>query len=147
MKRVIPLLLSLSLSLSPSSLLAATGSGLEIQHPEMVHVVYSIEPTNINQEAVALLVGEMAANAEVELGERNNGQLHLRVEEHAGRYLLYLDFSRQIYYTVEGQCFSKDGFVWGRYAKDIIDIEQLYEDIEFLFDEFLTDYLNANSAD
>jgi len=147
MKRLIPLFLSALLCLSPLSLFAAEGLGLEMSNPETLQIVYSIEPDKIEQETIVSLVSEMAFKVGLELEQRDDAQLHLRVEEHAGSYLLYLDFSREIYYRVDGNCYSKQGFVWGRYAKDIVDVEQLHEDIQFLFDEFLDNYLKANRRD
>ena len=68
----------------------------------------------------------------------------VRIEEHAGEFLLYLDFSRTMSYRVNGKCYSKDGFVWGRYAKDIADMDELYESVEFLINEFIEEYTKAN---
>jgi hypothetical protein len=147
MKRFLSLLLSFSLSLSASTLFAAQSSGLEINNPETLELIYAIEPEDINQSAIEAIISDLLANSGVQLAQRQDGQLHLRVEEHANRYLLYLDFSRMVRYQANGRCYSKAGFVWGRYAKDIADVEQLHEDIEFLFDEFLNDYLEANTAD
>ena len=147
MKRFFSLLFSFTLSLSSSTLFAAQSSGLEINNAETLELIYAIEPENINQTAIEAIISDLLASSKVQLGQRQDGQLHLRVEEHANRYLLYLDFSRMVYYQANGRCYSKEGFVWGRYAKDIADVEQLHEDIEFLFDEFLNDYLEANTAD
>lgn len=129
------------------SLFASPGTGLELSHPETLQLVYAIEPANIEANAVQSIITNSLANSGVQLGQREDAQLHLRIEEHSGRYLLYLDFSREVHYHVDSQCYSKAGFVWGRYAKDIVDIEQLHEDIQFLFDEFLDNYLKANSKD
>ncbi len=147
MKRFLHLLLSFSLSLGSSTLFAAQSSGLEINAPETLELIYAIEPEDINQSAIEAIISDLLASSGVQLGHRQDGQLHLRVEEHANRYLLYLDFSRMVHYHANGHCYSKEGFVWGRYAKDIADVEQLHEDIEFLFDEFLNDYIEANTAD
>jgi hypothetical protein len=147
MKRLLSLLFSISLCLGSSTLFAAQSSGLEINNAETLELIYAIEPEDINQSAIEAIISDLLANSGVQLAQRQDGQLHLRVEEHANRYLLYLDFSRMVRYQANGRCYSKAGFVWGRYAKDIADVEQLHEDIEFLFDEFLSDYLEANTAD
>jgi hypothetical protein len=47
-------------------------------------------------------------------------------------------------YHAQGQCFSKDGFVWGRYVKDIENIDDLKDDVAFLLDEFLETYTEVN---
>jgi hypothetical protein len=122
----------------------STGTGLEINNPELLQLVYTIEPDEIEQAPLQALVVETLADTDIKLGERPDAQLFLRIEEHAGSYILYLDFSRLMYYRVGDQCFSKDGYVWGRYAKNINDLEQLHEDVSFFFEEFIQKYQSAN---
>lgn len=122
----------------------STGTGLEINNPELLQLVYTIEPDEIEQAPLQALVDETLTDTDIKLGERPDAQLFLRIEEHAGSYILYLDFSRLMHYRVADQCFSKDGYVWGRYAKNINDVEQLHEDVSFFFEEFIQKYQSAN---
>lgn len=139
------ILLCLSLvSLLPLNLVAESASGLEINHPQKLALVYTIEPDEIDQATLQTLINEVLADTPIELSSRDDAQLFLRVEKHAGRYLLYLDFSRAVSYCASGQRYIKDGFVWGRYAKDISDIDQLREDVIYLFEEFIKQYQEAN---
>ncbi len=142
-RSVILLCLSLVLLL-PLNLMAESASGLEINHPQQLALVYTIEPDEIDQTALQALVSEVLADTPIELSWREDAQLFLRIEKHAGRYLLYLDFSRMVSYCANGELYSKDAFVWGRYAKDISDIDQLHEDVAYLFEEFITHYQEAN---
>lgn len=123
---------------------ASPGTGLEINNPELLQLVYTIEPDGIAQAPLQALINETLTGTDIKLGERPDAQLFLRIEEHAGSYILYLDFSRLMQYRVADQCFSKDGYVWGRYAKNINDIEQLHEDVSFFFEEFIQKYQSAN---
>jgi hypothetical protein len=124
---------------------AKPGTGLEIDSPQQLHVVYTIEAEQIDQNQLQAKVEASLAAAKLIQHKRDDAQLFLRVEQHQGQYLLYLDFSRQIYYTAGDNCFSKDGFVWGRYVKGISDIDELHDDVESLIDEFITDYSKANT--
>jgi hypothetical protein len=125
--------------------MAGPASGLEINHPQKLALVYTIEPDEIDQATLQTLINEVLADTSIELSSRDDAQLFLRVEKHAGRYLLYLDFSRAVSYCANGQRYIKDGFVWGRYAKDISDIDQLHEDVIYLFEEFIKQYQDANN--
>lgn len=120
------------------------GSGLEINAPTTLQLVYTIEPNEIDQAALESIVTGVMAKSDIELAERPDAQLFLRVEKHAGRYLLYLDFSREMQYQANGQTYNKDGFVWGRYAKNIENISQLHEDVLFFIEEFVDLYSTAN---
>ncbi|MBD3635237.1 MAG: hypothetical protein HUJ23_10075 [Methylophaga sp.] len=125
--------------------MAESASGLEINHPQKLALVYTIEPDEIDQATLQTLINEVLVDTPIELSSRDDAQLFLRVEKHAGRYLLYLDFSRAVSYCASGQRYIKDGFVWGRYAKDISDIDQLHEDVIYLFEEFIKQYQEANN--
>lgn len=120
------------------------GSGLEINAPTTLQLVYTIEPDEIDQAAIESIVTGVMAESDIELAERPDAQLFLRVEKHAGRYLLYLDFSREMQYQANGQTYNKGGFVWGRYAKNIENISQLHEDVLFFIEEFVDLYSTAN---
>lgn len=146
-KRFLALLFCAYLSLLSSISMAGAGTGLEINQPETLQVVFTIEPAEVNQTALRRLVDDMLSEAGISPGSRPDAQLFLRVEEHAGRYLLYLDFSRQMHYRANGQCFTQDAFVWGRYAKNITDTAQLEEDVRFFFEDFLESYRKANQLD
>jgi hypothetical protein len=137
-------LLSASIFLQTVAATAKSGTGLEINDPKKLYVVYTIEPVHIDKSLLETIINKSLSRASIDLGQRDDAQLFLRVEQHAGQYLLYLDFSRKVQYVVADQCFSKDGFVWGRYAKDITDIAELHEDVQFLIDEFVEDYAEAN---
>jgi hypothetical protein len=123
---------------------AHAATGLEIDNPETVYLVYTIEPEDISQTMLAPIVDAHFTSAQIQLAARTDAQLFLRVEQLAGKYLLYLDFSRKVRYHAQGQCFSKDGFVWGRYVKDIDNIDDLKDDVAFLLDEFLETYTEVN---
>ena len=123
---------------------AEQGTGLEINHPEKIHLIYTIESEHINKRQLETIVDKSLSKTNINLEQRDDAQLFLRVEEHAGQYLLYLDFNREVQYVVADQCFRKDGFVWGRYVKDITDITALYDDVQLLMDEFIEAYIKAN---
>jgi len=144
MSRSLIFLCLLLVLLLPLNLMAESASGLEINHPQKLALVYTIEPDEIDQATLQTLINEVLADTPIELSSRDDAQLFLRVEKHAGRYLLYLDFSRAVSYCANGQRYIKDGFVWGRYAKDISDIDQLQEDVIYLFEEFIKQYQEAN---
>lgn len=144
-KRSICALLSAAIFLHTLVAIAKTGTGLEIDNPQRLYVIYTIEPIGIDISLFEAIINDSLSRANIEKGQRDDAQLFLRVEQHSGKYLLYLDFSRKIHYVASNQCFSKDGFVWGRYVKDIIDIEELHDDVQFLIDEFVEDYTEANS--
>ncbi len=144
MSRSLIFLCLLLVLLLPLNLMAESASGLEINHPQKLALVYTIEPDEIDQATLQTLINEVLADTTIELSSRDDAQLFLRVEKHAGRYLLYLDFSRAVSYCASGQRYIKDGFVWGRYAKDISDIDQLHEDVIYLFEEFIKQYQEAN---
>ena len=144
MSRSLIFLCLLLVLLLPLNLMAESASGLEINHPQKLALVYTIEPDEIDQATLQTLINVVLADTPIELSSRDDAQLFLRVEKHAGRYLLYLDFSRAVSYCANGQRYIKDGFVWGRYAKDISDIDQLQEDVIYLFEEFIKQYQEAN---
>lgn len=129
---------------SPVIASTSAGSGLEITAPTTLQLVYTIEPDEIDQAAIESIVTGVMAESDIELADRPDAQLFLRVEKHAGRYLLYLDFSRVMQYQANGQTYNKDGFVWGRYAKNIENISQLHEDVLFFIEEFVDLYSTAN---
>lgn len=143
-KRCLLSLLSAAIVLQTAVAIAKAGTGLEINNPQQLHVIYTIEPANIDKDKLKAIIDRSLTTANIQQSQRDEAQLFLRVEQHAGEYLLYLDFNRKMHYIVAAQCFSKDGFVWGRYAKDITDIEELHEDVRLLIDEFVEDYTHAN---
>lgn len=124
---------------------AYANNSLEIESPETIQIIYTIEPENIAPQPIQKIVGKMACNAGIKLGKRQDAQLFLRVEEHAGQYLLYLDFNRKLFFSVDGKNRSTTGFVWGRYAKNIDNQDALLDDIEFFVEEFFSDYQQANN--
>ena len=146
MKHFLTLFLSTFLFLfSLNSVAAEKGTGLEIHTPELLQLVYTIDVAGIEHEPLQAIVDETLADTTIKLGERDDAQLFLRIEEHAESYILYLDFSRVMNYRVGNKCYSKDGYVWGRYAKNINDTEQLHEDVRFFFEEFIQKYQSANT--
>jgi len=144
MSRILFFLSLIFMTLLPMTLMAAPVTGLEIKNPRTLSLIFTIEPKEIDQSELQSLLDDVLADTPIQLAPRKDAQLYLRVEKHAGRYLLYLDFSRTVFYCANGQTYSKDGFVWGRYAKDISDIEQLHEDVVYLFEEFIQQYQAAN---
>lgn len=124
--------------------MANPGTGLEIEKPETLNIVYTIEPEEIDPTTLHSIVDDVISETNITLSKRQDAQLFLRVEKHAGLYLLYLDFSREMTYGVNSECFTKAGFVWGRYAKNIEDHEQLQEDVHFFMEEFINSYTKAN---
>jgi len=143
-QRWLPSIFFICLILPTSIVLAKTGTGLEITNPQQVYVVYTVEPDDLEQDEFETIIDNQLSQANIQQSPRDDAQLFLRIEQHAGEYLLYLDFSRNMFYTVDGKCFSKSGFVWGRYVKDIINIDELNEDVEFLINEFIEEYTKAN---
>ena len=143
-QRWLPLLFLVSLILKTSLVMAKTGTGLEIDNPQQVYVVYTVEPDGLDQGEFEAIIDNQLSQANIQQSPRDDAQLFLRVEEHAGEYLLYLDFNRTMQYSVDGKSYNTDGFVWGRYVKDIADIDELNEDVEFLIHEFIEEYSKAN---
>ncbi len=137
-------LLSAALFLHALVAIGNPGTGLEIDNPQQLYIIYTIEPMGIDINRLEAIIDQSLSNANIEKGQRDDAQLFLRVEQQSGKYLLYLDFSRKVHYIAMNQCYSKDGFVWGRYVKDITDIEELHDDIESLIEEFLEDYTESN---
>lgn len=137
-------LLAAALFLQSFIATAQTGTGLEIDNPQQLSVVYTIVPTNLDPHQFETLVEDALSAANIEQQHRDDAQLFLRVEEQAGEYLLYLDFSRKVRYQANGQCFTRDGFVWGRYVKEISDADDLIDDVELLIEEFIELYTEAN---
>jgi hypothetical protein len=123
---------------------AEVGTGLEIDNAENVNVVLTLEPEAIDVDYVKQIVSETITSANLNQKHREDSQLFLRVEQQQSEYLLYLDFSRSIRYSANGKCFTKDGFVWGRYVKEISDLDDLYDDIQLLMEDFVESYTTAN---
>lgn len=144
LQRWLALLFFVSLTLQASLAMAKPGTGLEIDNPQQVYVVYTLEPDGVDKDELKTIIDNHLSSANIQQGSRDDAQLFLRIEEHAGEYLLYLDFSRTMQYQANGMSYTKDGFVWGRYVKDITDIEELNEDVEFLINEFVEEYTKAN---
>lgn len=140
----LPFFFLFSLVLQASSAMANTGTGLEITKPDQLYVVYTVEPDSVDESELEAIIDSQLYAANIQQSPRDDAQLFLRVEEHAGEFLLYLDFSRTLFYRVNGKCYKKDGFVWGRYAKDVADMDELHENVEFLINEFIEEYTNAN---
>ena len=144
-KPYIVIFVSVFIILKSTFAFANSGTGLEIDNAQQLEVVLTLEPETIEQSHVKTMFADYLAAANIQQQTRDDAQLFLRVEQHAGEYLLYLDFSRTIKYHANGQCFSKDGFVWGRYVKDIGDLDDLYDDIELVIEEFVEAYSAANN--
>ncbi len=144
LQRFLPFFFLFSLVLQASSAMANTGTGLEMTKPDQLYVVYTVEPDSVDESELEAIIDSQLYAANIQQNPRDDAQLFLRIEEHAGEFLLYLDFSRTMSYRVNGKCYNKEGFVWGRYAKDIADMDELYESIEFLINEFIEEYTKAN---
>ncbi len=144
-KRFVLTLLAVSVFFSSSLSATPAASGLESNNPEFVYLVYMIETDDVDRCEIKALVNSKFGDANIQQVKRDDAQLFLRVEKHADEYLLYLDFSRKVQYSANGQLYEKDGFVWGRYIKDIADTETLLEDVEFLLDDFIKAYNTINN--
>jgi hypothetical protein len=140
--RFLPNFLALMMLCFTSLLQAETG--LEIDTPEILTIVYTIEPRDINPNEAQNIVEEIIDNAGLKQAPRTDAQLFVRVEQHVNKYLLYVDFSREMNYQAQGKCYSTSGFVWGRYAKNIDDETELLDDLSFFVEEFVSDYKQAN---
>jgi hypothetical protein len=123
---------------------AEVGTGLEIDNAENISVVLTLEPEEIDTGYVKEIVSEIFSSANLTQKHREDAQLFLRVEQQRSEYLLYLDFSRSVRYSANGKCFTKNGFVWGRYVKEISDLDDLYDDIQLLMEDFVESYTTAN---
>jgi len=123
---------------------AYANTGLEIDNPTSINIVYTIEPDDISLQDVQKRIENLACHAGIRLSSRDDAQLFVRVEKHADAYLLYLDFNRQLFYFANGHKHSTKGFVWGRYANNIDSQEELFEDLVFFAEEFFSDYQQAN---
>lgn len=124
---------------------ASANTGLEIDNPTSINIVYTIEPDDIDIKEVRALIENLACHAGMRQSSRNDAQLFVRVEKHGGAYLLYLDFNRQLFYHANGHKRSTKGFVWGRYANNIDSKDELFEDLVFFAEEFFSDYQHANT--
>ncbi len=145
-KRCLFSLLAAAFFLQSFAVSAKTGTGLEIDNPQLLSIVYTIEPADLDSNQFKMIVEDHLSTANIEQGPRDDAQLFLRVEKQAGEYLLYLDFSRKVRYHANGQCFTKDGFVWGRYVKEIADADDLIDDVDLLIEEFVELYTEANKV-
>lgn len=123
---------------------ADSSTGLEIDNPEILTVVYTIEPEEADLKAIKTMVESLVSEAGIEMAHRDDAQLFARVEKHAEEYLIYLDFNRELYFQANGNCFRTKGFVWGRYANNVTDQDEIIEDLAFFIEEFLTQYREAN---
>jgi len=123
---------------------AVANTGLEIETPEIVEIVYTIEPDHIDKQQVQDLIEPIMHGQDLQLARREDAQLFVRVEQHSGQYLLYVDFNRQINYTVADHTYTAKAFVWGRYANNIDGEFELFDDISFFIEEFVADYKQAN---
>ncbi|HDY89366.1 MAG TPA: hypothetical protein ENH82_14780 [bacterium] len=83
-------------------------------------VGYLLEPEAVNEAELRSVVASAFQSFPVTLVERDDARLIVRVEEHAGRFLLYTDFHRRVFFPVDDAIQSTWGYVWGRYAKNII---------------------------
>ncbi len=144
-KPYLVIFLSAFIILKSTFAFANSGTGLEIDNAQQLDVVLTLESETIDQNHVKTMLAGYLTSAKIQQQQRDDAQLFLRVEQQAGDYLLYLDFSRTIKYHANGQCFSKDGFVWGRYVKDIGSLDDLYDDIELVIEEFVEAYSTANN--
>jgi hypothetical protein len=134
----------ISLFLHAALAYAEVGTGLEIDNAENVNLVLTLEPEEIDTTYVKEIVSEIFSTASLNQKHREDAQLFLRVEKQQSEYLLYLDFSRTVRYNANGKCFTRDGFVWGRYVKEISDLDDLYDDIQLLIEDFVESYTTAN---
>ena len=143
-KPVHHLLFLICLCFASFNVAANSDSGLLVEKPGTLHIIYTIEPAEFDPEEVHDFVEAIVAKTVLTTGKRDDARLFVRVEKHAGSYLLYLDFNRRLNYSVDGNTYTTTGFVWGRYAKNITDQSELFDDLQFLLEEFIQLYLQAN---
>jgi hypothetical protein len=143
-KHCLTILFSAMLLVNSAVIMAGEGTGLEIDNARQINVVFTLEAEAIDKDYVQTIALDYLRKAKLQQHPRDDAQLFLRVEQHAGEYLLYLDFNRRVKYHANGRCFSKEAFVWGRFVKDIDELDDLYDDIDLLFEEFVEAYVNAN---
>lgn len=134
-----------------SSLLIAqhahADTALRLNNPCEVAVGYLLEPEAVNEADLRSVVSSAFQSLPVTLAERDDAKLIVRVEEHAGRYLLYTDFHRRVFFPVDDAKQSTWGYVWGRYAKNIISTSDINDDLAFFIQEFVHHYQRANNLD
>ncbi|WP_417499744.1 hypothetical protein [Methylophaga sp.] len=126
---------------------AQADTALSLNNPCEVAVGYLLEPEAVNKAELRSVVSSAFQSLPVTLVERDDARLIVRVEEHAGRYLLYTDFHRRVFFPVDDSIQSTWGYVWGRYAKNIINVRDINDDLAFFMQEFVHHYQRANSLD
>lgn len=139
-----PILLPALFLFNSIGLAADSSTGLEIDQPETLTIVYTIEPEEVDEKAIQTMLETLVSEAGIKIGQRDDAQLFARVEKHAGEYLIYLDFNRELYFHANGRCYRTKGFVWGRYANNVTDQDEITEDLAFFIEEFLDHYRRAN---
>ncbi|MTI62488.1 hypothetical protein [Methylophaga sp.] len=139
-----PILLPALFLFNSIALAADSSTGLEIDQPETLTIVYTIEPEEVDEKAIQTMLETLVSEAGIKIGQRDDAQLFARVEKHAGEYLIYLDFNRELYFHANGRCYRTKGFVWGRYANNVTDQDEITEDLAFFIEEFLDQYRRAN---
>jgi hypothetical protein len=139
-----PILLPALFLFNSIALAADSSTGLEIDQPETLTIVYTIEPEEVDEKAIQTMLETLVSEAGIKIGQRDDAQLFARVEKHAGEYLIYLDFNRELYFHANGRCYRTKGFVWGRYANNVTDQDEITEDLAFFIEEFLDHYRRAN---
>ncbi|WP_417535724.1 hypothetical protein [Methylophaga sp.] len=126
---------------------AQADTALRLNNPCEVAVGYLLEPEAVNEADLRSVVSSAFQSLPVTLGERDDARLIVRVEEHAGHYLLYADFHRRVFFPVDDAIQSTWGYVWGRYAKNIINVRDINDDLAFFIQEFVHHYQRANNLD
>ncbi len=126
---------------------AQADTALRLNNPCEVAVGYLLEPEAVNEAELRSVVTSAFQSLPVTLAERDDAKLIVRVEEHAGRFLLYTDFHRRVFFPVRDAIQRTWGYVWGRYAKNIINVRDINDDLAFFMQEFLHPYHRANSLD
>ncbi|WP_289283447.1 MULTISPECIES: hypothetical protein [unclassified Methylophaga] len=126
---------------------AQADTALRLNNPCEVAIGYLLEPEAVNEAELRSVVSAAFQSLPVTLAERDDARLIVRVEEHAGRFLLYADFHRHVFFPVDDSIQSTWGYVWGRYAKNIINVRDINDDLAFFMQEFLHHYQRANNLD
>lgn len=126
---------------------ALADTSLRLNNPCEMAVGYLLEPEAVNEAELRSIVSSALQSLPVTLAERDDARLIVRVEENAGRYLLYTDFHRRVFFPVDDSIQSTWGYVWGRYAKNIINPSDINDDLAFFMQEFVQHYQRANNLD
>lgn len=143
-------LLSLLVSFLSSLLIAQQAladTALRLNNPGKVAIGYLLAPETVNEAELPSVVSSAFRSFSLTLAERDDARLIVRVEKHAGRYLLYTDFHRRVFFPADDSIQSTWSYVWDCYAKNIINVRDINDNLAFFMQEFVHHYPRANNLD